>query len=165
MHMISNRPTASFLFATLAITLPASLAAQELPPIGDETILVTGTPPDDLTGLAVGPELEGFISARTGDRMQVTGADGSITDVLIAPVTDIRSRGGFLGLSRTPLGADSLRRHPLPHLFLRCAGAVDLLCQRAEPVVQQSGGEFESAQKGLFPATGHPGGHHSIRCR
>ncbi len=109
MHMISNRPTASILFATVALALPASLAAQELPPIsGDETILVTGTPPDDLTGLAVGPELEGFISARNGDRMQVTGADGSITNVLIAPVTDIRSRGGFLGLSRTPLGADSL---------------------------------------------------------
>jgi len=108
-NIISRRPTAFFLIAMLAVPMPGSLYAQQLDPVeGEESILVYGSAPADLTGLTEGPEIEGFISARNGDRMQVTSADGSTTNILIADTTEIRARGGFLGLSRTALAADSL---------------------------------------------------------
>ena len=68
---------------------------------------MTGSVPADLTGLAEGPEVEGLISARTAERVQVTGADGT-TNILVSDATKITSSGGFLGLNRTRLGADSL---------------------------------------------------------
>src|SRR5690606_941234 len=83
---------------------PAGLSAQQ----PTDAITVTGAVPADLSGLAEGPEIEGVISARSGERIQVTGADGAVTPVLVSPATDIRSSGGFLGLERTALGADSL---------------------------------------------------------
>lgn len=109
MHIISKRPTALFLIAMLAVPMPGSLSAQQLDPIADEAeINVYGSTPADLTGLTAGPEIEGFISARTGEAMQVTSADGSSTTILISEATEIRGRGGFLGLGRTALGADAL---------------------------------------------------------
>jgi outer membrane protein OmpA-like peptidoglycan-associated protein len=68
---------------------------------------VVGEAPADLTGLTEGPEIEGTITARTGDRIQVTGANGT-TAILVSPATDIKSTGGFLGANRTALRADSL---------------------------------------------------------
>lgn len=109
MHIISRRPTAFFLIAMLAASMPGSLSAQQLDPVeGEDAIYVYGSPPADLTGLTEGPEIEGFISERNGDRMQVTGASGSTTMILISETTEIRARGGFLGLGRTALTADSL---------------------------------------------------------
>jgi OmpA-OmpF porin, OOP family len=71
------------------------------------SITVTGEAPADLSELTEGPEIEGIISARSGDRIQVTGADGT-TALLVSPATDIKSTGGFLGANRTRLGADAL---------------------------------------------------------
>ncbi|MEM8697011.1 MAG: OmpA family protein [Pseudomonadota bacterium] len=108
-HNISKGPTALFLVATLAVSMPASLSAQQQVPLeGEESIHVYGTPPADLTGLTEGPEIEGFISARNDEAMQVTTADGSTANILISEATEIRSRGGFLGLGRTTLASDSL---------------------------------------------------------
>lgn len=106
-HIFFRRSAACFLMATLAAPMPISLSAQELGPAEGE-ITVYGTAPADLTGLVAGPEIEGFISARSGDGMQVTSADRSTTTVLISEATEIRARGGFLGLGRTALGADAL---------------------------------------------------------
>jgi outer membrane protein OmpA-like peptidoglycan-associated protein len=64
--------------------------------------------PADLTRLPKGPEIQGIISARRGGQMQVTAANGNSTAVLVSQATDIRSSGGFLGLNRDKLGADSL---------------------------------------------------------
>jgi outer membrane protein OmpA-like peptidoglycan-associated protein len=55
-----------------------------------------------------GPEIEGIISARSGNRMQVTTADGANTVIAITDNTRIKSKGGFLGLNRNKLAADSL---------------------------------------------------------
>jgi outer membrane protein OmpA-like peptidoglycan-associated protein len=93
------------LLAALAVPAWSGLSAQ---PGGADSITVTGQVPADLTGLAEGPEIEGVISARSGEGMQVTGADGAITPVLVSPATEIRSSGGFLGLEKTALGADAL---------------------------------------------------------
>jgi len=109
MSIISRRPTAPFLFAMLALPAWASLSAQEQDIAnGAEAITVIGTPPADLSGLAEGPEIEGFISARNGQQMQVTGADGTRTEILVADATEIKASGGFLGLGRTALAMDSL---------------------------------------------------------
>ena len=119
MRSISRWP--AFVCLSVLLALPASgpASAQELPPVarpaagapvrdGENRITVLGALPTDLAGLPAGPELAGFIAARRGDQMQVTNAEGVSTMVRIAPATEIRARGGFLGVGRTTLGADSL---------------------------------------------------------
>lgn len=58
------------------------------------------TPPADLSGLTPGPDIEGIITARTGERIQISGADSSRTVLLVSDSTQVRGRGGFLGLDR-----------------------------------------------------------------
>jgi len=77
-------------------------------PEAEADITVSGLPPADLSGLTEGPEIEGFISARDADRMQVTSADGMSTAITVAEATQIRASKGFLGLGRSRLAADSL---------------------------------------------------------
>lgn len=114
---ITSRPTVLFTFAALAASAMGPLSAQQLDPLpaqqldpagGNEQITVYGSVPADLSGLPKGPEIEGFISARNGDRMQVTGADDISTVVALSEGTEIRGSGGFLGLNRKSLAADSL---------------------------------------------------------
>lgn len=112
--------TKAVMVAMAALAVPANggLLAQELQPMPGATqaadtvnadrIDVYGSLPADLSGLAEGPELDGFISQRRGREMQVTTAGGTATSVLVADSTDIRARGGFLGLGRTELGLDAL---------------------------------------------------------
>jgi OOP family OmpA-OmpF porin len=100
--------TVPMLCALLAVPAWGGLSAQELAPAnGANSITVTGSAPADLTGLEEGPEVEGFISARRGEQLQVTGVDGART-ILVSEATSIRASGGFLGLNKTELGADSL---------------------------------------------------------
>jgi outer membrane protein OmpA-like peptidoglycan-associated protein len=95
--------------ALMALPISSSLSAQqgELPP-EDRQITVTGMVPADLQGMPAGPEIEGFISARKGEKMQVTTVDGTKAVVSISEASEIRSQGGFLGLGREKLGADAL---------------------------------------------------------
>ncbi|WP_183933865.1 OmpA family protein [Sphingomicrobium lutaoense] len=90
-----------------AVAIPASaVSAQQT---GEtDPITVSGQLPETLEGLPEGPELKGFIAARRGGQMQVAGDDGASTVVLVAPSTEIRSSGGFLGLDKDNLAADSL---------------------------------------------------------
>ena len=106
--MRSITPKILALTALLASAAPASLAAQEaaMQPESDVTIESTALPP--LEQLAAGPEVSGMISARKGDQIQVTTADGTPTLIAVTGATDIRASGGFLGLSREKLGADAL---------------------------------------------------------
>ncbi len=116
MKTISTKPTALVLAAALAVPMSGSLSAQELEPVGqtetaeqaDDLITVYGSLPADLSGLADGPDITGFISARRGREIQVTSDDGSSTTVVVADATEIRARGGFLGLDRANLTADAL---------------------------------------------------------
>jgi|LWDU01.1.fsa_nt_gi outer membrane protein OmpA-like peptidoglycan-associated protein len=99
--------------AALALPVTAGAQSQELEPqagvqSGGETMTVVGTMPSDLTGMPKGPEFEGVISARDGDKVQVTSADGTRTVVAISPSTEIRSSGGFLGLDKDQLAASDL---------------------------------------------------------
>ena len=106
---ILSRGSTAVLLAAFAVPAWGGLSAQQDAPAGAaSSITVTGSAPADLTGLEAGPAVEGIISARSGEQLQVTGADGSNTTILVSEATKIRSSGGFLGLERTPLAADSL---------------------------------------------------------
>jgi outer membrane protein OmpA-like peptidoglycan-associated protein len=108
-RFISRKPSLGLVFAVLAVPASGSLSAQELEP-QDQEILTTvyGSLPADLSGLPEGPEIQGIISARNGERMQVTSADGTKTVIAIGEATEVRARGGFLGFDRDKLGLDSL---------------------------------------------------------
>jgi len=107
MSVISKSPKVLLLLA--ALTGPASISLAQ-PQDPSETEL-TGSVTDtslDASQMAKGPEIEGIISARSGDRMQVTAADGTNTIIAINDATRIKSNGGFLGLSSNKLAAGSL---------------------------------------------------------
>lgn len=55
-----------------------------------------------------GPKIEGIITARNEDRLQVTTAGGTTTTVAVNDETRVRGTGGFLGLGRKSLGIDAL---------------------------------------------------------
>jgi len=75
---------------------------------GEALTTVYGAPPADLSGLEQGADIEGFISARSREKLKVMSADGTSTVVMISDATQIRASGGFLGINRDALGADSL---------------------------------------------------------
>lgn len=104
MRDISKSPKALLLLAMLAGAAPASLAAQE----PDPAATITGTAVPDAAAMTKGPEVKGIISARRDDKVQVTTADGNKTVIAVTDTTKIRGSGGFLGLGRDKLAADSL---------------------------------------------------------
>ncbi|MBO0749476.1 MAG: OmpA family protein [Porphyrobacter sp.] len=108
MSIIFRGSTASFLIAALAVPAWGALSAQEQQAAAPPSITVNGPAPTDLAGLTAGPEVDGVISARQGDQMQVTGADGASTAILVSDATRISASGGFLGLNRSKLDANSL---------------------------------------------------------
>jgi len=109
MNPNSRRPGGRFLLAMLAVSASGAVHAQPHDaPEGEYVTTVYGSLPADLAGLPEGPEIEGVISARDGDRVQVTAEDGTRTVVAVGQATEIRARGGFLGLDRDSLGPDAL---------------------------------------------------------
>ncbi len=96
------------LTALLAATAPTALVAQEAPLQSTEQVTIQGEPLPPLAQMPAGPEIEGMISARQGNQIQVTGADGTPTLIAVIGETQIRSAGGFLGLGRTKRGSDAL---------------------------------------------------------
>ena len=107
MSPISKSPRILLTLAMLAGTATAGVAAQPASPPEAE---LTATVTDDAVPaqMTEGPEIEGFISARSGDRIQVTTAGGTNTVVTVTDATRIKSSGGFLGLSSNKLASDSL---------------------------------------------------------
>ncbi len=100
--------TSGAMLALAMLAGPAALAAQQQDTTEAEpmaTVVGTLPSPDQMTK---GPKVEGIISARTDGRMQVTTADGNNTTIAIADYTKIKSSGGFLGLDRDKLAANSL---------------------------------------------------------
>jgi outer membrane protein OmpA-like peptidoglycan-associated protein len=99
MPVISKRSGARLLLVTLAISASGSVSAQEQNP-SETPIVVNGvrTP---------GPEIKGVISARHGDRLKVTSADGTSTIIAIDDATQIRAGGGLFS-RRSTLAAESL---------------------------------------------------------
>ncbi|MGX7951536.1 OmpA family protein [Tsuneonella sp. HG249] len=94
--------------ALLALAAPSGLSAQQASNQSQYMTTVIGEVPADLTGLPAGPDVEGIITARSGEKLQVTGNDGSNTVVHVSQATQVKGSGGFLGLDRDELDAKSL---------------------------------------------------------
>lgn len=118
-HSIGTASKAVLMAAAFALPVTGGImasaaSAQSVQPVpvtnGPAEVLTTVTAPmpGSLDELAVGPEVEGFISGRRGDRVEVTQPDGSAVVVVITPDTRILARGGFLGLGSKDLAADAL---------------------------------------------------------
>ncbi|MFD2135546.1 OmpA family protein [Novosphingobium resinovorum] len=86
--------------ALLGGAASVSVSAQD----SDLAVQVTDTSPE----MVKGPEVKGIISARSGDRMQVTSDDGTKTVVTINDATKIKASSGFLGLGGSRIAATSL---------------------------------------------------------
>lgn len=104
MNAISTSPKALLLLALLGGAASAGLAVaqpQDAPP-ADVSATVYGAPePVAAPAEAVaGPRIEGIISARSGDRVQVTAADGTATVITVTDATRIKAGGGFLSSGR-----------------------------------------------------------------
>lgn len=100
-------------FALLAGAVPGGLAAQPADRPEADLSASFDSPTEaaaiETSGeITPGPDVAGIISARSGDRMQVTTADGARTVVTINDATRIKASGGFLGLNRSTLAASSL---------------------------------------------------------
>lgn len=108
MSVVSRSPKALLMLAMLAVPSGTMLAQAQDAYDSQASTTVYGTPPADLTGLPKGPEVEGLISARNAERMQVTTEEGANTIVAISEATEIRAGGGFLGLSRSKLASNQL---------------------------------------------------------
>ncbi|MEM7781368.1 MAG: OmpA family protein [Pseudomonadota bacterium] len=101
--------TSSLALAALVAVPAASPAlAQDSADEGEVLTTVYAPEPPAMDSMAEGPDIEGFISARNGNRVQVTSANGQNTVVTVTEGTSIRAKGGFLGLGRETLGAEAL---------------------------------------------------------
>jgi outer membrane protein OmpA-like peptidoglycan-associated protein len=112
MRYISRSPKITLMLATTALLVPGSLSAQSQEE--REDIIVSGQqemevdPFANLADAPEGPEIEGIISARSDDRLQVTMNDGTKTIVGFNQSTEIKASKGLFGLGREALATDSL---------------------------------------------------------
>ena len=104
MRFMSKKSGVLFLLAAVTLPASASLSAQEQS-APDPSIIVNGARPP---ALVAGPEIKGVISARNGDKIKVTAADGTSTVIIIDNATKIRAGGGLFGGGKGNLTASSL---------------------------------------------------------
>ncbi len=128
MRVITTRSGSLVLLAMLIVPASGSLSAQQQEP-SNTNIVVTGELAPDMSAMTAGPELKGVITARSGDKMKVTAADGTSTIVFINDTTKIKTGGGFLGGGKSKLSAASLLNGLPVTVKTMQAGAVLLASQ------------------------------------
>ncbi|MDE2412085.1 MAG: OmpA family protein [Sphingomonadales bacterium] len=106
MRVISTNPGALVALAMLAVPMSGAVLAQQ--PTTDPAIVVTGEPIPDPSQMTAGPEIKGTITARHGDKMKVTAADGTSSIIAISQATKVKSGGGLFGGGNNNLSAASL---------------------------------------------------------
>ena len=98
------------LIALLGAASATGLSAQTQPPATDQGEVLTtvygSLPP--LAEMSEGPKVSGIISARRGSRLQITADDGTTTMITLHPETEIRTRGGFLGIGNKAFDQNAL---------------------------------------------------------
>ncbi|MDF0546682.1 OmpA family protein [Sphingobium sp. H39-3-25] len=105
MRVISKNPKCLLMLALISGVSSGSLAAQtQDPPTAD----VSASASMPSAAPTEGAEIKGIISARSGDRMQVTAADGTKSVIVINDATRITASKGLFGLNRNRLAATSL---------------------------------------------------------
>ena len=104
MRVMSKKSGSLLLLAMLTVPISGSLSAQ-VQNSPDPSIIVNGERPPTL---AAGPEIKGVISARTGDKIKVTAADGTSTIIIVDNATRIKAGGGLFGGGKGKLTTASL---------------------------------------------------------
>lgn len=107
MRVMSDKSGILILSAMLSMTAAGSLQAQPQTS-SDSNIIVTGEVAPDAAEMTAGPEIKGIITARSGNKMQVTSDDGNRTVIVINDATKIKSSSGLFGSNRKGLNAQSL---------------------------------------------------------
>ncbi|WP_394269197.1 OmpA family protein [Qipengyuania sp.] len=108
---LTAKTTAGVLTVAMLASPAATLSAQDGEQMQQESEVLTtvyGEIPADLEGMPAGPTIDGYVSARDGNRVRVTAPGGTNTVVNLSQATEIRSSGGFLGLDKDRLGPDQL---------------------------------------------------------
>jgi OOP family OmpA-OmpF porin len=109
MNVISKSPRVLVLVAMFAGVASGSVSAQtQQPPNAPLSVTVSDTSPPRRSEMSKGPEIVGIISARSGDRVQVTAADGAKSIITIDDSTRITATKGLFGLNNNKLAATSL---------------------------------------------------------
>ncbi|HTI31812.1 MAG TPA: OmpA family protein [Sphingomonas sp.] len=103
MSLKFKRPVAVLLATVTAIPLATSVSAQSQGTASSD-ITVTAEIPD-LATLPAGPEIKGIISARKGDRIQVSTADGQRTPIALSDTTQVKNAGLFSSRDKTGTAA------------------------------------------------------------
>lgn len=103
---LRRAPLVLALLAGLAMPAAHGLAAQNSD-TGEVLTTVYGNLPT-IAEMNEGPRVEGIISARQGQRLQVTADDGTSTILTLHPDTEIRTRGGFLGIGNKTFDQSAL---------------------------------------------------------
>lgn len=108
MSVNSKSPKLLLSLALLAGTASAGVAVAQTqePPQAD--VSATFSAPAEPAAPTEGPEVKGIISARSGDRMKVTAADGTSTIIAVNDETKISASKGLFGLGRYRLASASL---------------------------------------------------------
>ncbi|MBN8502361.1 MAG: OmpA family protein [Sphingomonadales bacterium] len=138
MRVNPTRFTALAAMGMLVVPISAHLSAQQAAP-ADSTITVEGEPMPDMSAMTKGPELKGVITARSGDKIKVTTADGTSTVVHVNETTKIKGGGGLFG-SKTKLGTEALLNGLPVTVKTNQAGPVLLASQ-----VSFKGGDYKTA--------------------
>lgn len=111
MRVMSKKPGVLLLLTAIAVPAWGGLAAQQQQDPSQSRITVNGMLPAEAPAaveMTAGPEIKGIISARSGDKLQVTAADGTSTMITINDATRIKASSGLFGGSRSKLAAGSL---------------------------------------------------------
>jgi OmpA-OmpF porin, OOP family len=103
MNVISNRTGFPVLLAVATLAASGSLSAQS----NDPTIVVDGPVTQEMPVMVKGPDVKGIITARSGDKLKITTADGSATVISINEATKIKTGGGLLS-SKNKLTSNAL---------------------------------------------------------
>lgn len=121
--------------------IPLTVSAQQ-GNLAEDPVLTTvqGSLPG-LDEMTEGPNIEGTITARRGNQVQVTAADGSVTTITVHPDTRVRTRGGFLGIGNKTL-APEMVLNGLP-VQVRTLEWADGLVARE---MRFAGGDLKTAQ-------------------
>ena len=117
MRIVSQGPASRLLIVMLMSSAAAGVSAQEqaqapaLAPLQDQAAASAAATADNsvvINGVkSPGPDIKGVITARHGDKIKVTTADGSSTVVALDSATRIRSGGGLFS-SHNNLAQDAL---------------------------------------------------------
>lgn len=103
--------------------------SQDNPPEADVSATVYGQRPLDPSQMTEGPEVKGIISARSADKLQVTGPDGTRTVVTVLDSTTIKASKGLFGIAKNKLAATSLM-NGLPVTIKTLQGGGELVASR-----------------------------------